>query len=230
MRPRHLPRIMLLLAALLGGCAADRDATSPIEGANLLMNASFEDGRDPWFALVTANWEGFELTDRYAVRGRRSAHLALRADKSAEGTRIAGVVQEVSPRQFPRRLSGFYRIEGWVRGAPKQYLQVVVIVVGEPGAKPYQSHQIRYVLAGVDKPPLRIANAKYAFAGAADLQEGRWSGFDLDLHADFQRQWGQVPKDFSKIRVLFEVRYDDKEAEAGEAKADVYYDDLYLGE
>lgn len=194
------------------------------------MNASFEDGRDPWFALVTPNWEGFEITDRHAMRGHRSAHLALHAGEAAEGTRIVGVIQEVSPRDFPRHLSGFYRVDGWVRGTPKQYLQVVVIVFGDPAAKPYSNHQIRYVLGGVHKPPLRFANAKYAFAGASELQEGRWSGFDLDLHADFQRQWGQIPKDFSRIRVLFEVRYDEKEAGAGEAKADVYYDDLYLGE
>jgi hypothetical protein len=228
--PRHLPRIMLLLAAFLAGCAGDRNVTSPTSGANLLMNASFEDGRDPWFALVTANWAGFEVTDRHAVSGQHSAHLALRAGEPAEGTRIVGVIQEASPRDLPRRLSGFYRVEGWIRGTPKQYLQVVVIVFGDPGAKPYPNHQIRYVLGGVDRPPLQIANAKYSFAGASELQEGRWSRFDLDLHADFQRQWGQVPKDFSKIRVLFEVRYDEKEAGAGEPKADVYYDDLYLGE
>jgi len=36
------------------------------------------------------------------------------------------------------------------------------------------------------------------------------------------------PEGFSKIRVLFEVRFDDKEAGAP-AAAEVYYDDLYMG-
>lgn len=34
---------------------------------------------------------------------------------------------------------------------------------------------------------------------------------------------------FSKIRILFELRYDARAADSGEVKADVFYDDLYLG-
>ena len=46
---------------------------------------------------------------------------------------------------------------------------------------------------------------------------------------DFQRLWGAVPQGYEKIRVLFEVRYDDKAQDEGPLEADVYYDDLYSG-
>jgi hypothetical protein len=197
---------------------------------NLLMNESFEAGKEPWFALATPNWENFEITDRYASHGRHSAYLGLRAPSSAVGTKIVGVIQEVSPSAFPRRLSGFYRVERWRRGAQKQYLQVVVIVFDDPTNKPFPNYQLRYVLSGIDRPPLQIVNAKYVMSGIPEIQGGRWIKFDFDLYSDFRRHWGQVPKGFTKIRVLFEVRYDEKAAGEGDAAADVYYDDLNVGE
>jgi hypothetical protein len=67
-------------------------------------------------------------------------------------------------------------------------------------------------------------------SGIPEIQGGRWIKFDFDLYSDFRRHWGQVPKGFTKIRVLFEVRYDEKAAGEGDAAADVYYDDLNVGE
>jgi hypothetical protein len=46
---------------------------------------------------------------------------------------------------------------------------------------------------------------------------------------DFERLWGKAPEDFEKLRLLFEVRWDNKVAGASAAEADVYYDDLYAG-
>jgi len=213
------------------GCAANLPhEVEPTAPGNLFANGSFEQGKEPWFSLVSSNWESFDLTDREAAHGRHSARLALRAGAPSEGTKIVGVIQEVTPRDFPKRLSGSYRIEGWTRGTPKQYLQVVVIVFGDPSDRPFPNYQIRYLMAGIDKPPLQIANARYRLVAGSEIREERWVRFDLDLHADFQRQWGSVPKGYSKIRVLFEVRYDEKEAGDGEGRADAYYDDLYLGE
>lgn len=224
-----LPQIVLLFAVLSAGCAPHQQVTPSIAVGNLLENGSFEHGREPWFSLVTPNWEGFEITDRFAAGGRYSAHLALRSQRSARSTKIAGLIQEVNPIELPRRLAGSFRVETWRPGTPKQYVQVVVIVFGLPNAKPFANHQIRYVLGGVDKAPLPMINARYAFIGPSELQKQRWIRFDLDLHADFQRFWGEVPKSFSKLRVLYEVRYDDRKAGEQEASADVYFDDLYLG-
>jgi len=221
----------LLLAAATAQCTINLPPEAqPPAPRNVFVNGSFEQGKEPWFALVTANWESFDVTDRHALHGRHAAHLTLRAGTPAEGTKIVGVIQEVSDRDFPKRLSGSYRIEGWKRGTPKQYLQVVVIVFGDPSERPLPNYQIRYVLAGIDKPPLRIVNARYVLIGGSGLQEGRWVRFDLDLHADFHRQWGRIPKEFNKIRVLFEVRFDEKNSGEGEVRAEVYYDDLYLGD
>jgi hypothetical protein len=223
--------IVLFLVTVTLQCTADPPVQPrPTTPGNLLVNGSFENGREPWFALVTEHWGGFSVTERYAVEGRHSAHLALRAGTPVQGTNIVGLVQELSPAKFPRRLSGFYRIEGWTRGTPKQYLQVVVIVSGNPNEKPFPNYQIRYVLAGIEKPPLQIVNARYLLLGGSEIREGRWIRFDIDLHSDFQRHWGRIPTEFSKIRVLFEVRCDEKKAGDGDARADVYYDDLYLGE
>jgi len=203
--------------------------TRPTMPTNQFANSSFEGGKEPWFALNTAHWESFVISDQRAREGRRSARLALRAGADADGTKIVGVIQELSPMTFPRRLSGYYRIDGWKRGAEKQYLQAVVIVVGDPSARPYPNYQLRYVLTGVNKAPLKIVNARYRIPDASELQAETWVHFDFDLHADFQNEWGRIPSEFSRIRVLFEVRYDDKIAGGGEARADVYYDDLYIG-
>ena len=221
-----LPISMLVTAQ----CTSPSFQAKFASSRNLLTNESFEAGKEPWFALVTPNWESFEITDRYAIHGRHSAYLGLRADISAEGTKIVGVIQEVTPSEFPGRLSGSYYVKDWRRGALKQYLQVVVIMFADPTSKPFPNYQLRYLLSGIDRPPLQIVNAKYVFSGISEVQEGQWIRFDFDLHSDFRRHWGQIPKGFTKIRILFEVRYDEKTAGGGDVRADVYYDDLYFGD
>ena len=52
--------------------------------------------------------------------------------------------------------------------------------------------------------------------------------FETNIKEDFLEKWKAVPEGYSKIRVLFEARYDDKEAGIA-SEADVYYDDLYMG-
>ena len=41
--------------------------------------------------------------------------------------------------------------------------------------------------------------------------------------------WGEVPRGVTKLRILFEVRWDDRSADAAPSRADVYFDDLYVG-
>ena len=223
--------VSLLLPVTLGGWSPGPELRAESQAPkNLFINGSFEQGRNPWFALVQKNWEGFSITDRHAKHGRHSAHLELRASVSTEGTKVFGLIQEVSPKEFPKRISGFYRVENWKRGTPKQYLQFVVIIWEDPNEKRFPNYQIRYILAGVDTPPLRIGNARYVLLGIGEPKERLWIEFNRDVRADFERLWGRVPSGFSKIRVLFEARYDQKKAGDGEVMADVYYDDLYFGE
>lgn len=194
---------------------------------NLLQNGSFEQGVEPWFSLESENWAGFSLSDRYAVDGRFSAHLALRADKTDHRAKVFGMIQELSPKRFPKKLSGYYRVENWQRGTEKQYLQCVVIVWGDKAVSQYQNIQIRYVLVGIVEPPFALNNGRFIFLGDREPTLGQWVRFERDLHSDFLQQWGHVPESFEKIRVLFEARYDDKEPGI-ELSADVYFDALSL--
>ncbi len=205
----------------LGGC----QSAEP----NLLRNGSFEQGAEPWFSLESEHWAGFSLSDRYAVDGRFSAYLALRANPEDHGAKVFGLIQELSPKRFPQKISGYYFVEHWQRGTEKQYLQCVVIVWGDRAVSQYSNAQIRYILAGLTEPPFAISNARFVFLGDRELIEGRWVRFERDLHSDFLEHWGHIPKSFEKIRVLFEARYDDKEP-GTVVSADVYYDALYLGD
>lgn len=196
---------------------------------NLLQNGSFEQGVEPWFALESENWAGFSITDRYAIDGRFSAYLALRAGKQDQGAKVFGLIQELSPKRFPKKLSGYYRVENWQRGTEKQYLQCVIIVWGDKAVSQYQNIQIRYVLTGIAEPPFVINNGRFVFVGDGEPILGRWVRFERDLHSDFLKYWGHIPENFEKIRVLFEARYDDKEP-GTELSADVYFDALFIGE
>lgn len=196
---------------------------------NFLQNGSFEQGVEPWFSLESENWAGFSLSDRYAVDGRFSAYLALRAGREDHGAKVFGLIQELSPKRFPRKLSGYYRVESWQRGTEKQYLQCVVIVWGDKTLSQYQNIQIRYVLAGIVEPPFAISNARFVFLGTSEPRQREWVRFERDLHRDFTELWGRVPTGFEKIRVLFEARYDEK-SPGQTLAAEVYYDALYLGD
>lgn len=210
--------VVLIVLSVLGGCTE----------ANLLRNGSFERGREPWFALESRDWAGFSISGRYAVDGRFAAHLALRGRREDQGAKIFGLIQEVSPTRFPKKVSGYYRVENWQRGTEKQYIQCVVIVWGD-SFSPYTNIQIRYILAGTTEPPFEIANGRFVFLGGPDPPQGEWVRFERDVRADFLKYWGDVPEKFEKIRVLFEARYDQKKL-GTELLADVYYDALYLGD
>jgi hypothetical protein len=230
-----------LLAVACGGGDDDAGETvtpSPTASAgpvlpnppgNLLRNAGFEEGPEPWISLNPES--SFVLSTDAAFTGTTSALLQMRDGPESTGTRIYYLVQEVTPLQFPEVMRGAYRVLNWSKGTEKQYLQAVVIVFGAdnnpvPGA---DNFQVRYLLAGVDEAPLEIGNARYLSFSSEEPVEGSWLGFETNVMDDFEEQWGVVPAGFEKIRVLFEVRFDEKVATDGTSQADVFYDDLYLG-
>lgn len=194
---------------------------------NVFANPGFEVGAPPWCFLKPPP---FVVSDTVAHSGSASAHLPFSADQSEEGHKIAYLVQEIKPQELPEVLSGYYRVENWNKGTEKQYLQFVVIVLGDdnlPGG--YSNHQIRYLLAGIGDPPFAISNAHFVFLSRDDPPTGEWVRFERNVREDFETLWGAAPKNFDYIRVLFEVRYDDKKIGEGPLGADVYYDDLYFG-
>ena len=237
-----------LAAALLmaAGCSGGGDAavtptgsggqTADVSGcgsSNLLANPGFEDGDQPWITLSEES--GFEVTDERARGGTHSARLRMRDSAEATGggdthSKVYYLVQEIAPSEMPEIVCGFYRAENWKRGSPQQYLQFVVIAFG-PANFPadYENYQLRYLLAGADSPPFRIGNAKFVFVTREDPVFDEWVPFQLSVREDFQRLWGIVPADYEKLRLLFEVRWDNKVPGEAVAEADVYYDDLYAG-
>lgn len=193
---------------------------------NVFQNPGFEDGREHWTSIKPPD---FVLSDEVFHTGQTSALLELRAEPGIEGTKVFYLVQEVAPEEFPEIISGNYRVTKWVRGTRLQYLQFAVIAFEAnnlPGG--YPNHQIRYILAGLDEEPFSIANAHFVFLNRDDPTLDEWVPFQVNVKDDFLNLWGDVPE-YEKIRVLFEVRYDDKVEGEGPAEADVYYDDLYFG-
>ena len=203
--------------------------------ANVFGNPGLEEGPQYWFALHD---QTVGTTTAVAHSGQASAYLNMRDAADVTGVKVYYLVQEVAPAEFPELISGYYRVDNWTRGTAKQYLQFVVIAFapvnmtydkeGTPLAEPYPNYQIRYPLAGISEEPFRIDNSFFKFLSTEDPRQGEWVYFESNIKQDFQELWAAVPEDYSKIRVLFEVRFDDKEA-GTPAEADVYYDDLYMG-
>ena len=227
--PRRTSAIVAVsaLLALTAACGNGGGGQPAPTSGNQFTNPGFEEGRDPWFALKPPD---FILSEDQAHAGDASALLEFQASQSEEGTKISYLVQEIQPEEFPEVLSGYYRVDNWEKGTRKQYLQFVVIVFGAanlPGE--LSNHQIRYILAGIDSPPFGIDNAHFIFDSKEDPPVGEWVKFEHNVREDFVRLWGAAPEGYANIRVLFEVRYDDKSPEEGPIRADVYYDDLYFG-
>ncbi len=220
-----------------GAPTATLEQAAPTSGPGSLTpdfpNPGFEDGPEPWISLSTDAWgKPFSVSRNQDHSGESSALLELRSEEGGSA-RVYGVVQEVAPEEFPELLSGYYYVDRWERGTPTQYLQFVVIV-WEADNKPADlgmatNHQVRYVLAGVDSQPIQIGNARFLMVGAGEPEQGQWVYFERDIREDFQQLWGAVPEGFTKLRILFEVRWDDRQPSDDPSAADVYYDDLYIG-
>jgi hypothetical protein len=223
---------LLVLAVAAGACSGDDDnddddGGQTSDGGNVFGNGGFEDGRDPWYSLKPPD---FEISSDIVHSGSASAALPFTEPDSAEGNSIYYLVQETSPDVFPEYISGSYFVDSWEKGTEKMYLQFVVIVFNSKNLQAdYSNHQIRYILSGIKSPPFAIANADFVFLTREEPVVGEWVDFSRNLADDFKDVWGNVPEGFDSIRVLFEVRYDDKLAGEGPIQADVYYDDLYMG-
>ena len=218
---------------------ADDRAKRPITGnpvpndaSNLLVNPSFEDGLDKWIWLDwSKGWAPFALSSDHAHSGRYSLHLPLySADKRQ--TVVWGGVQEVElPGDIPECIDGYYFVENWETGNWKQYLQLVVIDLTHPLPDRGGQAQLRYIVSGSKEPPLNISNAQYLFVEnerRARPVEGKWTYFSVNPKKDFYENWKYIPQSGSKLRLLFEARYDHHRTTIP-ARGDVYYDDLYFG-
>lgn len=232
--PTATPAATSVATPMASGTPGGSDCVpqAPAEGqANMFHNPGFESGRDPWCSLHLGEAAPFEVSQDLPHSGESSAYLKMRVPAEEKGNaKVFYLVQEVTPEQFPELISGYYRVEHWTKGTPKQYLQFVVIAFDVTNITAgYPNYQMRYPLAGISEEPFQIANAFFVFLTKEEPRTGEWVYFERNIKEDFQQFWGTVPEGFSKLRVLFEVRYDDKAPGPSPAEADVYYDDLYMG-
>jgi len=203
---------------------------------NFLLNPSFELGFEPWYAMLSPNWGPFHLVDSPVRTGSRAACVRLRP-REGKPVCVHGIVQDLAPSEFPRRLAGWYFVTNWEQGWAKQYIQVAVLVsptdaqrrILPPELRQMPTLQMRYVLAGVDHAPIRISNARFVLVSKESPPLGRWVRFERDLVEDFRTYWGIIPVNPQRIRILYEARYDGLSDFSLPIAADVTFDDLYLG-
>ena len=211
--------------------------------SNLLVNPGFEQGRKGWsYPDTSPHWGDFKITSSLARSGDQAVRLRLHhgVDDAYQSVKVFGVMQEHQPERFPDILSGWYRVEQWQkdREMTDLYLQAVVMVSGDPRTvaltspnNPHRditNYQIRYYLAGLSKPAFRLLNARLKFIRRGMPEMGVWTYFETPIKADFEEHWGVVPERYDKLRVLFEARWDNLPS-GGTVRADVYFDDLFLG-
>jgi hypothetical protein len=231
-RTARLVKIVIAAAAVIAVALVIVSKVRGPEARNVLSNPGFEQGDKGWQWLSwSKGWAPFVISGKRPRTGASAALLAVRSKGDVRSTIVWGVVQELTlPIPMPDCLEGYYYVDGWTRGARNQYIQAVIIDLSQTYSN--GNAQIRYILSGVDTQPYNLGNAHYVFADPAKPTTppaGTWIRFSLDPAGDFERDWKYVPAAGHKLRVLFEARYDNHGPGDAEAKADVYYDDLYLG-
>ncbi len=212
-----------------------------LQHGNVLTNPGFEVGREGWSWLDTsAVWSDFTIVDEPVRSGKGAAHLSLRqaAEDPLRRVGIYGVVQEILPEIVPERVGGWFRVDRWENSDPdaELYLQLVAMVWGDPRApeivsprrpsRGLKNYQIRYYLAGAERPAFRLLNAQILHVSREPPKLGKWVHFEVRLREDLMRYWSEFPRDHEYIRLLFEARWDNLSPGARIA-ADVTFDDLY---
>jgi hypothetical protein len=230
---KPFPAVKVILAitiaiVVVGAIYYETRNTPPVqnEPSNYFSDPGFENSPSGWSWLSWSPfWQPFQISEELHLTGEKSALLRLRSNPSSANTTVCGVTQDLNPDNMPTSISGYYQVRNWTRGAPKQYIQCVVMAFNVSN---YDNPvQIRYLIAGASEIPFELGNAKFIFVNKGEPEIGKWSFFNRNLRQDFMDNWGFVPDDFSSLRIAFEVRYDD--VPYGITTADVYWDDMHLG-
>jgi hypothetical protein len=223
----NMRTVILSLALVAVALALSAAVSCGADETNLLDNAGFESGEDPWSSLDTPP---FERVTNQAVTGDTSALLQIVADREDTGSGRSLLLQDVETEESPEVLSGFYRVENWTKGAERQSVRIGVVVFGAKNLMgDFPNHQIHYILAGAVPEPGRETNVRNIYLGSEEPLQNQWIPFQADVRQDFADLWGASPEGHELIRVVFEVRFDVKEEGSTPVRGDVYLDDLYLG-
>ena len=217
--------LMLPAVAFIIACGGGNDAT-----ANLLANPGFENGTEPWHTMEGGGWNpDFTVSDSIFHDGNHSLHLQLTPPGQPSLNGIFGVVQDITVSELPEYVSGFYRVDNWIKGTEFQYLQFVVITFTDDPIAEFGNIQIRYLLSGAASGPFDIDNAKFIVIDPSEPVRGEWVHFARNIREDFQREWGVAPQAITSIRIFFEARFDSPIEIQPQIGGDVYFDDLYMG-
>lgn len=224
-----LPAIALVFASC-GVFDAPRPLpeSAPV-ASNLLANAGFESDASSWVAPMLAGSDGFSISDSVSRSGSHSLALQLAGNAEATGSHTVGGVQAINTKEFPEYISGFYRVDDWHSAATFQYVQAVVAVRSDDYGDGVPVHEIRFSLAGLDRPPFSVPGVSFFFLSRAAPAGHNWVYFDYPLRLAFMTRFGKVPSRWDAIDVRLEVRYDAKTKDEGATSAQVYFDDLYVG-
>jgi hypothetical protein len=222
-----------LLALILSGCGLlDESPNLPTRiptTMNRLANPGFENGDTHWIAPPAPDSISFAVSDIAARSGDASGGLRMSAAPGETGSRVAGASQEIVGSDFPEVVSGYYHVDDWQPGGTPVYLQFVVAVDGGDFADSMDVHEVRFVIAGIQQEPLFLPQARYVFLDRAAPKIDRWTYFAYPAKKAFETRWGSAPTTWQRLRVSFELRYDDRMAEHLDTSATAHYDDLYAG-
>lgn len=224
-----------------------RRVPTPLLVGNQLRNPGFEAGTRDWGRIGGNKAVGFEVVSEPVHAGRGAAHLVAswQPGMSERPVSVRSASQEISPSRFPDRIAGWYRVDRWEYASDEGglQLQIIVAAIGDPRTgeivksddpddpevnPKLDNFQLRYQLAGPTEELEDGGNIRHRLIGKGPPELGSWLHFDLPVKSDFEQRWGTVPADFRELRIMFIVRWDDKE-EGAALQADVYYDDLFFG-
>ncbi|MBW2543687.1 MAG: hypothetical protein JRF15_16520 [Deltaproteobacteria bacterium] len=227
--------------------AASAQFPTPLLVGNHLRNPGFEAGNASWGEIEDSKQIDFEIVREPTHSGRAAARLVAswQPGDRERPVSIRSAIQEISPPIFPDRISGWYRVDRWEDTPDPGALQLEIIVgvIGDPRTleivesddpndpevhPELDNFQLRYRLAGPTEEPEDGGNIRNRAIGKGPPELKSWVYFDLPVKSDFEQRWNHVPANFRRLRVLFAVRWDDKE-EGAALHADVYYDDLFFG-
>ena len=220
---------------------------TPLLVGNQLRNPGFEADTEGWGRIEHRDVAGFEVVGEPVHSGRGAAHLVAswQPGNPERPVSVQNAVQEISPPRFPDRIAGWYRADRWEYASDQGalQLQIIVVAIGDPRTREIvqsnnpdgpevhpklDNFQLRYQLAGPTEEPEDGGNIRTRVIGEGPPELGSWVHFDLPVKSDFEQRWGSVPAKYRRLRIMFAVRWDDKE-EGAALHADVYYDDLFFG-
>ena len=221
--------MVILLAALVGGCAAPR-VKVPLLPSFPLSAASSVLWTEPFDALVPQQWREVDVHGRTSYE---TVTLDGRSYLRAHSVSAASALQHpvrFNPKTYPR-FSWSWRVEHPVAGEALERKEgsdaaARLYVYFETRGLPWQKRSIDYVWSNTLPVETMLTSpfssiSKMIIAERGTDAPGQWRTEERNLAEDYARVFGGDPPDVVAIGVMT-----DTDSMSGEALA--YYDDLQI--